>query len=138
MMAFRVAVVALLAAALFAVSAGAERGSWNNWHVHDGRLALNPDATGLTHAGVVFFPGIFGSDYGSTPSLWAYCTDATDKALVGGTGGAMLVSGQCRNDAHIIHLKGIETGAPAPAGWVFATTAGPGGAYSVYYKLTPR
>ena len=50
----------------------------------------------------------------------------------------MLVSGQCRNDENIIHLKEVRTVAPAPAGWLFVTTAGPGGAFSVYYKLTPR
>lgn len=123
-----------LAAVLFVYPASAERGSWNNWHVHDGGSGT-VDSTGLTHLGVVFFPAIFGSGYATTPSLWAYCTDATDKALVGGDGGAMLVSGQCRNEDNIIHLKGIETGAPAPADWDIATTIG---VFTIYYKLTPR
>jgi hypothetical protein len=133
-----VCLAALVAAMLFVYPATAERGSWNNWHVHDGHPELNPDPTGLNHAGVVFFPLIFGPTYASTPSLWAYCTDATDKSLVGGDGGAMLVSGQCRNEDNIIHLKGVETGSPAPTGWTFVTTAGPGGAFSIYYRLTPR
>ena len=84
---------ALLAAALLVSPASADRGSFNNWHVHDGHPELIPDPTGLHHAGVVFFPLIFGASNATDSSLWAYCTDATDKALVGGDGGAMLVSG---------------------------------------------
>src|SRR3989337_854729 len=103
-----------LAAAPAPVSA--DRGSWNNWHVHDGGSGT-VDSTGLTHRGLVFFPQIFGSGYASTPPLWAYCTDATDKALVGGDGGAKSAAGQCQNELNIIHLQGIATGAPAPAGW---------------------
>ncbi|MDQ3380182.1 MAG: hypothetical protein M3546_07645 [Actinomycetota bacterium] len=133
---FGVWLVAVLAAVLFVYPASAERGSWKNWHVHDGGTGT-VDSSGLRHLGVVFFPLIFGPDYASTPSLWAYCTDATDKSLVGGDGGAMLVSGQCRNEDNIIHLKGVETGSPAPPGWTLVTTAG-GGAFEIYYRLTPR
>jgi len=95
---------------------------------------------------VVFFPRIFGSGYASNQSLWAYCTDATDKSLVGGDGGAMLVSGQCRNENNIIHLKGVETGSPAPTGWTAVrnaddslfTIASGAAWFNVYYRLTPR
>ena len=113
----------------------AERGSWNNWHVHDGTAPPVTDATGLTHRGLVFFPQIFGSSYASTPSLWAYCTDATDKALVGGDGGAKEAAGTCRNELNIIHLKVIDSDAPAPTGW---TALAPSGGHTVYYRLTSR
>ena len=135
---FRLSVVAVLVAALFvypaSIAASADRGSWNNWHVHDGGSGT-VDSTGLTHRGLVFFPQIFGSGYASTPSLWAYCTDATDKALVGGDGGAKSAAGQCQNELNIIHLQGIATGSPAPAGWTALT---PGVAFTFYYLLTPR
>ena len=124
----------VVAVAAFAVPASADRGVWKNWHVHDG--GSGTDASGLHHAGVVFFPLIW-SNYAATPSLWAYCQNATDKLLVGGSGGAMLVSGTCQNDSYIIHLKGVQAGSPAPEGWTFVTNAA-GGQYAIYYKLTPR
>ena len=131
---FGVFVVAVMAAALFVFPAGAERGVWNNWHVHDGGSGT-VDSTGLTHRGLVFFPQIFGSGYASTPSLWAYCTDATDKALVGGDGGAKQAAGQCQNESYIIHLQVNASNAPAPTGWTALT---PSGGFTVYYRLTPR
>ncbi len=39
---------AALAAAVFAYPASGERGSWNNWHVHDGTAVPYTDASGLT------------------------------------------------------------------------------------------
>ena len=114
----------------------AERGSWNNWHVHDGTAPPVTDATGLTHRGVVFFPQIFGSSYVSDPALWAYCTDATDKALVGGDGGAKHAAGTCRNEQHIIHLLWVDADAPGPEGW--STLTLDGGTTTLYYRLTPR
>ena len=131
---FAVIIAAAAAATVLAVPASADRGVWKNWHVHDGGSGV--DASGLHHAGLAFFPLIW-SNYASTPALWAYCTDATDKLLVGGTGGAMLVSGTCRNEDNIIHLKGVQAGSPAPEGWTFVTNLA-GGQYSIYYKLTPR
>jgi len=110
----------------------AERGSWNNWHVHDG--GSGTDANGLRHAGLVFFPEIWPT-YASDPSLWAYCTDATDKALVGGDGGAKSAAGHCQNDLYIIHLQIIANDAQAPAGWTALT---PGPTFTTYYRLTPR
>lgn len=140
---FRLSVVAVLVAALFvypaSAVASAERGSWNNWHVHDGTATPYTDANGLTHRDVVFFPVIFtdgdAAAYIADPSLWAYCTDATDKALVGGDGGAMSNAGECQNEGNIIHLLGIATGAPAPAGWTAVATSG---RFTIYYLLTPR
>lgn len=133
---FGVFVVAILAAALFVFPASADRGSWNNWHVHDGTAVPYTDASGLTHRGLAFFPTIFGSSYASTPSLWAYCTDATDKALVGGDGGSKLAAGHCENDLYIIHLQINASGAPAPAGWTALAPQANG--FTVYYLLTPR
>jgi hypothetical protein len=138
---FGVFFTAVLMTALFAFPASADRGSWNNWHVHDGTSIPTVDATGLTHRGAVFFPAIFSvstATYIATPSLWAYCTDATDKNLVGGDGGAKAAAGQCRNDLYIIHLQAVATGDPAPDGW---TSLSPGATflgYTVYYRLTPR
>ncbi|HEY4704723.1 MAG TPA: hypothetical protein VII27_03180 [Thermoplasmata archaeon] len=140
---FRLSVAAVLVAAFFvypaSAVASADRGSWNNWHVHDGTAVPYTDASGLTHRGAVFFPAIFTGGnvaaYVADPSLWAYCTDATDKALVGGDGGAKSAAGHCENVLNIIHLQGIATGEPAPAGWSVATT---GGGFTVYYLLTPR
>ena len=71
------ALAGLGAAACFALTAaagpaGADRQSFNNWHVHDGGTGIT-DATGLTHRGVAFFPAIFtGGDvnaYKSNSSL---------------------------------------------------------------------
>jgi hypothetical protein len=130
-------VTAVLMTALIAFPASAERGSWNNWHVHDGG-SNTVDSTGLTHRGLVFFPAIFGGTYATTPSLWAYCTDATDKGLVGGDGGAKQAAGQCRNDLYIIHLQAIATGDPAPDGWTSLSPGATFPGYTVYYRLTPR
>ena len=64
------ALAGLGAAACFALAAaagpaGADRQSFNNWHVHDGGTGTT-DATGLTHRGVAFFPAIFtGGDAGA-------------------------------------------------------------------------
>jgi hypothetical protein len=126
--------IGLVALAAVPAPVSAERGSWNNWHVHDGGSGT-VDSTGLTHRGLVFFPQIFGSGYASTPSLWAYCTDATDKALVGGDGGAKQAAGHCQNESFIIHLQVNASDAPAPTGW---TALAPGGGFTVYYRLTAR
>ena len=113
----------------------AERGTWNNWHVHDGTTPPWTDATGLTHRGPAFFPAIFGPSW-ATPSLLAYCTDATDKSLVGGDGGAKLAAGTCRNELYIIHLLWGDADAPGPEGWSTLTLNG--GTTTLYYRLTPR
>jgi hypothetical protein len=120
------AACAAAASLVLAPPAAAERTVFNNWHVHSGQPGQAP---------VVFFPSIFETDYASTPSLWAYCPDGTDKALVGGSGGNMFASGICMNDLYIIHLKGVPTGSPAPD-WDVATVTPSG--YTVYYMLTDR
>src|SRR5680860_1263812 len=87
--------IALVALAAAPAPVSAERGSWNNWHVHDGGSGTDPN--GLRHAGLAL--SIFGaiwSDYASTSSLWAYCPDGTDKSLVGGDGGAKVVAVRCQ------------------------------------------
>jgi hypothetical protein len=117
---------------LFAAAgpAAAERQVFNNWHVHSGQPG---------QAGVAFFPAIFGvstATYMATPSLWAHCPNATDKALVGGDGGARYVSGVCTNELYLIHLKGVPTGNPAPPGWPVAAVTATG--FTIYYSLTPR
>lgn len=126
--------ISLIALGAMATPVSADRGSWNNWHVHDGTLTPYTDASGLTHRGVVFFPQIW-PNYANDPTLWAYCTDATDKGLVGGTGGSKGAAGTCRNDYYIIHLQMNDSNAPAPAGW---TALAPSGGLTVYYRLTPR
>ncbi len=130
-------VTLVLMTALFAFPASADRGSWNNWHVHDGGNNT-VDSTGLTHRSLSIFPAIFGASYATTPSLWAYCTDATDKQLVGGDGGAKAAAGHCENDSYIIHLQAIVTGDPAPEGWTSLSPNAPFVGFTLYYLLTPR
>jgi len=129
-----VVLISLVALATGAAPVSADRGSWNNWHVHDGTVVPYTDASGLTHRGFVFFPQIWAS-YATDPTLWAYCTDATDKALVGGDGGSKGAAGHCQNDLYIIHLQINDSDAPAPAGWTGLT---PSGGFTVYYHLTAR
>lgn len=119
----------LVTAMLAAAAPGFAERDYNNWHVHSGQPG---------QAGVVFFPAIFGvseATYMATPSLWAYCPDATDKTLVGGDGGDKLVSGICMNDLYVIHLKGVPTGDPAPD-WPIARVTPSG--FTIYYMFTAR
>lgn len=125
-------VAALGLAAVAAVPAAAERGSYANWHVHDGGSGV--DANGLLHRGVAFFPSIMPGVYADDP---AYCPDATDKAtLPNGSNGEFPIAGVCMTDAFVIQLRAIPSGGPVPAGWLSTgwTTAGA----EVYYRLTPR
>lgn len=133
---FGVFLTAVLMTALFAFPASADRGSWNNWHVHDGLTGT--DESGLTHRPVSIFSLIFGTTYASTPALLAYCTDATDKNLVGGDGGAKAAAGHCQNDLYIIHLQAIATGDSAPNGWTSLPANAPFPGFTLYYRLTPR
>lgn len=112
----------------------ADRGSWNNWHVHDGTAPPYTDETGLTHVGFAVFPQIF-EDYATTPSRHAYCPNGIDKGLVGGDGGSKQASGTCQNEDNLIHLQNNANGAPGPAGWIGLS---PGPSFTVYYRLTPR
>ncbi len=134
--------ITLLAATLaFAAPALADRGSWNNWHVHDGTAVPYVDANGLTHRGAFPFPAILTGGniaaYIADPSLWMYCTDATDKALLGPTGtsgDAVLNSGHCENATSIIHLR-VNPGNPAPSGWSSVPFTN---GNTLYYMLTNR
>ena len=135
---------ACLALATAAGPAGADRQSFNNWHVHDGGTG-NTDASGLTHRGVAFFPAIFtGGDvaaYENNPSLLVYCPNATDKTLLhdGALPGENLRDGVCMNEQNIIHLKSVpdaEVGR-VPTGWtqIFHETVD-GTGYTTFYMLT--
>jgi hypothetical protein len=125
-------VAALGFATIAAGPAAADRGSYGNWHVHDGGSGV--DANGLAHRGVAFFPSILPGDYSQDP---AYCPDATDKlTLPNGSNGEFPIAGICMTNAYVIHLRAIPSGAPVPAGWQDTgwTTAGA----EVYYMLTAR
>jgi hypothetical protein len=117
----------------------ADRGTWNNWHVHDGQT--NPDgspwtdANGLTHYSVAFFPTILGVDlatYGADP---AYCPNATMKMLLGtsASDNAVAYAGNCVTATTIIHLR-VNPGNPAPSGWLTFVS----GPTTFYYMLTSR
>jgi hypothetical protein len=137
---------ACLALAATVAPAGAERQSFNNWHVHDGGPGTT-DATGLTHRGVAFFPTIFTAGnvaaYKNDDSLLVYCPNATDKTLLhdGALPGENLRDGVCMNELYIIHLKSVpdtDVG-QVPAGWtqVFHESLDSTG-YTTFYMLTPR
>src|SRR5215211_3313591 len=108
---------ALTLAAVAAAPAGADRGSYLNWHVHDGGSGV--DASGLVHRGLAFFPAILtGGDVGAYLQDPAYCPDATDKlTLPAGTNGQFPIVGVCMTDAFVIHLRAVSTGGSAPAGY---------------------
>jgi hypothetical protein len=128
------AIAALLAVA---APASADRGSWNGWHVHDGTAVPYMDTGGLTHRGVAIFPAIFtggnAAAYIADSSLWAYCPDATDKALLGDAviDGSKSAAGVCMNENGVIHLLSVPEGQSPPNGWerIPGTATG-------YYKLT--
>ena len=120
----------------------ADRGTWNNWHVHDGcpGSATCPytDANGLMHMGVFVFPemlGVSADTYVNDPQMWAWCTNATMKALLGTSASANAVAyaGNCVNATTIIHLR-LDPGNPAPSGWLPIDFAGA----TFYYMLTSR
>jgi hypothetical protein len=122
----------LALAAVAAAPAGAERGSYSNWRVHDGGTGV--DANGLVHRPAAFFPSILPGDYAQDP---AYCPDATDKlTLPAGSNGEFPIVGVCMTDAFIIHLEAIPTGGSVPPGYQSTgwTTAGA----IIYYLLTAR
>jgi hypothetical protein len=127
---------ALALAAAAAGPAAAERGSYNNWHVHDGGSGV--DANGLVHRGLAFFPAILTAGnvaaYLEDP---AYCPDATDKlTLPAGTTGEFPLVGDCFTNAFVIHLRAIPAGDPVPSGYE-STGLTTGGAV-VYYTRTAR
>src|SRR5881392_2183235 len=113
-----VAIAAVLSlAAVAATPAGADRGAYNNWHVHDG--GSGTDANGLVHRGLAFFPAILtGGDVAAYLQDPAYCPDATDKlTLAAGTNGEFPLVGQCQTNAFVIHLRAIPAGDAVPPGY---------------------
>ena len=125
-----------LGLALAVAPASADRGSYNNWHVHDG--GSGTDANGLVHRGVVFFPAILaggnGDLYKQDP---AYCPDATDKlTLPAGTNGEFPLVGQCQTNAFVIHLRAVPAGDTVPPG--YESTGWTTGGAVIYYTLTAR
>ena len=127
---------ALALAAVAAGPAAAERGSYNNWHVHDGGSGV--DANGLVHRGLAFFPAILtAGDVAAYLEDPAYCPDATDKlTLPAGTNGEFPLVGDCFTNALVIHLRAIPAGDPVPPG--YASTGATTGGATVYYRLTAR
>jgi hypothetical protein len=113
-----------------------ERGSWNNWHVHDLDYGEAPytDENGLRHEDYNLFPMIW-SDYPSEESPVVYCMDGAEKFLIGGDGGSKLAAGTCRNELYIIQIQLNDDDAPAPAGWPSLDLGDLG---TFYYRLTPR
>jgi hypothetical protein len=130
-------IAAALATAVVVVGpAIADRGAFNNWHVHDGGNGV--DANGLVHRGLAFFPAILtGGDVAAYLEDPAYCPDATDKlTLPAGTNGEYPLVGVCMTNAVVIHLRAIPAGDPVPPGYE-STGRSTGGAV-VYYLLTAR
>jgi hypothetical protein len=122
-----------------AASMSANRGSWNNWHVHDLPYGAEPytDAEGLRHEDYNIWPVIW-PDYPSDESPVVYCIDGAEKVLVGGDGGSKLAAGTCRNDRYIIQIQLNASDAPAPAersGWIALPL---GNGFILYYRLTAR
>ncbi|MDQ3379632.1 MAG: hypothetical protein M3546_04840 [Actinomycetota bacterium] len=125
-------VAALALAAVAAAPAAADRGSYQNWHVHDGGTGV--DANGLVHRPVAFFPAILGPAYLLDP---AYCPDATDKlTLPAGSNGEFPIVGVCMTNAFVIHLRAIPAGGAVPSG--YQSTGWTTGGALVYYLLTAR
>jgi hypothetical protein len=129
-------VAALVLAAVAAAPAAADRGAFNNWHVHDGGSGVDPD--GLVHRGLAFFPTILtGGDVAAYLQDPAYCPDATDKlTLPAGANGEYPIVGVCVTNAVVIHLRAIPAGDPVPPG--YQSTGWTTGGASVYYLLTAR
>src|SRR3954453_13146037 len=127
---------AVALAAAVAGPASADRGAFNNWHVHDG--GTGTDESGLVHRGLALFPAILtGGDIPAYLRDPAYCPDATDKFLLpNGANGEFPAAGICHTDAYVIHLRAIPAGQPAPSGWLrsgFVIESA-----VVYYRLTSR
>lgn len=121
--------VASAACLVLAAPASADREVFNNWHVHNGLPGERPAA---------FFPAILGvslSVYQADPALWAYCPNATDKALLGDgvVDGSKSTAGVCMNEGTVIHLLSVPAGQSPPEGWSPIPGSSTG-----YYRLTPR
>jgi len=119
-----------------AAPAAADRGTYHNWHVHDG--GSGTDESGLVHRGLALFPAILTG--GNVPAYLedpAYCPDATDKFLLpNGANGQFPAAGICMTGTYVIHLRAIPSGHPAPEGWQASDFRIEGA--EVYYRLTPH
>lgn len=115
------------------------RGSWNGWHVHDLPYGSQQytDESGLRHEDYNIWPVIW-PDYPSAESPVVYCTDAAEKALVGGDGGSKQAAGTCRNELYIIQIQLNASDAPAPGGSSGWTALPLGNGLTLHYRLTPR
>jgi len=119
----------ILGALIAAYPASADRDVFNNWHVHNGLPGGKPAA---------FFPTILGVTLGGyqvDPAVWAYCPNATDKALLGDgiVDGSKSTAGVCMNEGTVIHLLSVRAGQSPPDGWSSIPGSSTG-----YYMLTAR
>ena len=112
-----------------------------NWHIHDGRFALNGRfALGWQHKGISFFPRILGISEATYLEDPARCPNATDKALLPSdqeSNSDVLRAGDCVTSTTVIHLRTVPTGTAGPAGWQSLTTPSEPG-FVTYYMVTPR
>ena len=112
-----------------------------NWHIHDGRFALNGRfALGWQHKGISFFPRILGISEATYLEDPARCPNATDKAFlpsVGKSNSGLLRAGVCQTSTTVIHLRSVPLATAGPAGWQSLTTSTEPG-YVTYYMVTPR
>jgi hypothetical protein len=116
-----------------------------NHHIHDCTLTP-PTLCVYPHLAVGFFPLILGNESRDTylrdPAV---CNDATDKTLLPPLDekpepNQPLRAGVCFTKTTVIHLRSIDVGDPAPAGWSgpIAPTVLNGATYVTYWLLTPR
>jgi hypothetical protein len=147
------ATTAVVTALVFAAVASAQFTSDTlpaNHHIHD--CTLPPAQCVYPHLAVGFFPKILtGGDvdaYLNGPAGPAECNDATDKALLPPNDTTMipqdnqpLRAGVCYTKTTLIHMRSIDAGDPAPAGWsgpIAPVKLGNGVTYVTYWLLTPR
>ena len=151
----KVLLASMAAATLLVFAAAATAGYFDgplppNHHIHD--CTLPPAQCVYPHLAVGFFPKILtGGDvdaYLNGPAGPAECNDATDKALLPPNDTTMipqdnqpLRAGVCYTKTTLIHMRSIDAGDPAPAGWsgpIAPVKLGNGVTYVTYWLLTPR
>ena len=130
-------VAALGLAAVGAVPALAERGSYNNWHVHDG--GSGTDANGLVHRGLAVLPGHPGGRRCGRllagPGVLPGRNRQADPAG-GNEWGVPARRPGARRIRLLIHLRAIPAGDTVPPG--YQSTGWVTGGAVVYYTLTAR
>jgi hypothetical protein len=110
------------------------------WHIHNGGTCSQCAAVPA-----FFVKALDDGDLAAYLADPAECPDATDKVFLGGgepnilnTGinpNQPLRAGICETSTQILHLRSIDAGDPAPAGWTFVSTSG---GYSTYYLVTTK